>query len=533
MVFYKIAYRYLKQCHIAVSESFLKKRMQSHPDYPMMTSLIDTLDELKIPYVAAISDKENISGLSYPLLAHTRSSAGVFEMVRNEQDFMKDDNKLLNIWDGITLMVTPRSKVNNSDHDYWFIKKLHARKRIIAAGVIPIALLLAVVTYYAGAISAAWTALNIWGIFVCSLIFLKTIGKENAIVEQFCSADGKSGCDDVLDSTAATIWKNITWGDLGLCYFVSNIVFTAVSLLMNTVSSFQAFSMLTAVITLPLVLTSVLYQWKVIKHWCTLCIAVAATVTVQAILMYFLNPSILPASFLSLIPSSIAFVASFSIVALMWMLVKPLLEKSDRVDKLDITLKSWRRNPDVFLGLQSKQQQYSTQPILGDLILGNTTSPNRLLVVVNPFCPPCAETHKHLDELFQRNQEKLCIVIRFAIYAWSGDKDLKVLAVANIIQAFERATSEIEKHSVLNYWFSKMNLESFVQYFKTNVVFDDYTQRIKSQSSWTMANNIRKTPTVIFNGRELSAKYHIQDLEELMPLLSENIATYSVVANAE
>lgn len=66
MEFYQIAYRYLRLCKISVSQAFLLQRMRSHPDYPSMVSLVDTLDEINVKYQAVVVDKENYRELAHP-----------------------------------------------------------------------------------------------------------------------------------------------------------------------------------------------------------------------------------------------------------------------------------------------------------------------------------------------------------------------------------------------------------------------------------------------------------------------------------
>lgn len=72
MEFYKTAAKYLQHCNIGVSKTFLRSRMQSHPDYPSLVSFTDTLDEIGLPYSAVIADKEKYRELQYSLLAHTK-----------------------------------------------------------------------------------------------------------------------------------------------------------------------------------------------------------------------------------------------------------------------------------------------------------------------------------------------------------------------------------------------------------------------------------------------------------------------------
>ena len=82
--------------------------MQSHPDYPALVSLTDTLEELKITFEAIRVEKDFVHKMSFPLLAHT---------LKNHQEEFEKINSISEItpsfyknWDGIVFL---SEKVSN------------------------------------------------------------------------------------------------------------------------------------------------------------------------------------------------------------------------------------------------------------------------------------------------------------------------------------------------------------------------------------------------------------------------------------
>lgn len=62
----KIVSKWLKKLAIPTSKSFIKKQLRSHPEYPSLVSITDTLDELGIDNASLVVDKERIGEIHFP-----------------------------------------------------------------------------------------------------------------------------------------------------------------------------------------------------------------------------------------------------------------------------------------------------------------------------------------------------------------------------------------------------------------------------------------------------------------------------------
>ena len=65
---YKLGYR--------ISNTYLKLRLESHPFYPSLLSVEDTLSEFGINTKTIRTDKENLKKISDPILAHFNNDDG-------------------------------------------------------------------------------------------------------------------------------------------------------------------------------------------------------------------------------------------------------------------------------------------------------------------------------------------------------------------------------------------------------------------------------------------------------------------------
>ena len=104
-------YTWLKELKIPVSKTYLKQQLLSHPDYPSLLSITDTLNELGIDNAAVQVEKEQLGEITTPFLAHLNVNGGEFTVVRNVEDPGIPD--FFNRWGGVIIAA---EKSNNWNH---------------------------------------------------------------------------------------------------------------------------------------------------------------------------------------------------------------------------------------------------------------------------------------------------------------------------------------------------------------------------------------------------------------------------------
>jgi ABC-type bacteriocin/lantibiotic exporter with double-glycine peptidase domain len=67
--------RWLQKLNIPVSARYIKEKFLSHPDYPSLLSITDSLNELGIENAALVVDKEKLNEIPIPFLAHIYTKA--------------------------------------------------------------------------------------------------------------------------------------------------------------------------------------------------------------------------------------------------------------------------------------------------------------------------------------------------------------------------------------------------------------------------------------------------------------------------
>lgn len=92
---------FLKYKGLEINKEYIKRRLESHPEFPSQLVVSETPSELGITQQAFISDKNNPIGLSYPFLAHTIDNGDEsFEFIDANA---KVNDSFIKKWDGIAL----------------------------------------------------------------------------------------------------------------------------------------------------------------------------------------------------------------------------------------------------------------------------------------------------------------------------------------------------------------------------------------------------------------------------------------------
>lgn len=524
MEFYKQATRYLQNCRIKVSNTYVRERMQSHPNYPALVAFTDTLDDLAIPYSASVCDKEQYEELSYPLLAHiVDDGRNDFIPVYKPTDFTENQRGILDNWDGVSLYIAPASVITNADHNTLFVKEKKQTATQLTVFFILASLLLIMAGIHVRWVLIGLQLLSIVGAIICGMILLHRLGKDNAFTEQLCAADSGHGCHTVLQSKAAA-WKGISLGDAGIVYFVGFAIYVAVASLVTNPAGLNLLIVPVAS-GIIVAIASFLYQWLVVKAWCRMCLSIDLVLCLQAIVTYLMLE---PNFSINIGAESLLLVAfSFLLPATAWGIYKQKIQQYDSAENEHIKALRFKRMPEVFLSLLQQQRQVDITPWEDDIVLGNPQASLQLMVACNPYCGPCAKAHKEMEELLFSYPDEIGITIRFTVKA-DLPVNKKTMAVSHIVAAWQNG----HKNAV-DAWFDQMDLEPYRTKFPGEPKNLLLSETLQKHAQWTVHTKITHTPTFFLNGYEWPKMYKLTDLKTMLKLITENIAASTVVANTE
>lgn len=358
--------RLLKLLNIKFTSKYLKDNILSHPDYPSLLSISDTLNKYNIETLAVNIDFEKLKEVPFPCIVQmkTNNSFSLFvlhEIIDNKvlcydiEDklvtFSKDD--FLDKWTGVSLLVeaSENSKEVNIEQKLKSIRILNILKisvSIFFISWIIIAFLNSEVINNTSSIfyMVSFTILKFIGLIVGVLLLWLDVDKYNPKLQAFCSGGGKKiNCNAVLNSKYAKLFNGaLSISIIGFSYFSGTLLF----LVFNGFSS-TALSVLSlfSLLTFSIVLVSIYYQAFVIKQWCKFCVIMQAVLVAEIVTTFFGN----------YFQSSIKIETLPSLFTLLllpifvWKLLKPLLNKERETNFYKRALKKIKHNPSVLESL--------------------------------------------------------------------------------------------------------------------------------------------------------------------------------------
>lgn len=506
--------QWLKKLKIPVSESYVRLRLESHPDYPSLLAIKDTLEELNIPSNAYETDKTHLQQTRKPFLVHLNVGEGqllYFNSVEEAENKVKDFDKF---WNGIVMLADKSEKAGNPDHDSYYQKENQETIFMYITAFLFLGLFIFISLWHYSLPVLLLFVSNIIGLYFSWLIAQKELGLGSSISDKICSLASHSRCEAVLFSKGAKLTKWLSWGDIGITWFVVSLLFLGLSQLTSRSLLFTLdFYYLLSLTALFFPLYSLYYQWKVVKHWCVLCIGVLLVLALNAFISIGFS-SVTPVTG-NLFFSAASFMILTALIFCGWQIIKQLAQKSTQslVNKINFT--RLKRNPDVLNGILAKRQINPINlPNQDDAIsFGRPDAPVQIVMACNPYCRPCAVAHQAIEELYEKYPNKIATTIRFALHSLD-ESNYKTKAAISILKSVIENKSET--HQIMKDWYSSMNYENFIQKYTPKGA--EVTSILEQYKNWSFEANIAGTPTLFVNGKKLPELFNWKEFTEILDL---------------
>ncbi len=181
-------------------------------------------------------------------------------------------------------------------------------------------------------------------------------------------------------------------------------------------------------------------------------------------------------------------------------------------------LRKWKADVTIFNALAAQEQEVDTTIWKNDLLLGNPNAPVLITVACNPYCGPCAKAHAQLDELLEQYPNEVAVQVKLLCNPSNAD-DKRTIATTAILQKASTIKDRKELQVMLTDWFYFMDLEKWQRVWKIDANID-VNENLEACYDWKKAAEIKFTPSFFINGKALSTKYNIEDLQKIIPDLA-------------
>jgi uncharacterized membrane protein len=505
----------LKELSVPVTDAAIRDSVLSHPYYPSLLCVSESLERWGVDTLALEVVPAGLSQLPRPFLAHCPSGGDdPYRIVKDagEKDLLCLDGRrrerwisleeFCNSWDGRVLVMEKREESGETGYSGRWWKEAVRRVGMLLAVLIVLSPVVASYWKYVGSPVNSWAgrgyflflfADSFLGLAVSALLFGYEHGWGGAELQRFCTLNGKMSCQSVLRSSAARLWGQLGWSEIGVIYFTGSLLYGALA---ATLLLPMGPLVLCQYLAIGYVVFSVSYQGWIARKWCLLCLAVQGVFAGQAFVAFGTGqaPDLAVSSY---------FIAAFGLPTAAWWLLRPLLVKAAQGESAVRRLDRLKRNEHVFGALWAQSDRLRNDPAGIGITIGNESAEHSLLVVSSPFCGPCAKAHPQLERLIDTGKWKARLI--FSIV----EEDPYAIKIVNTFFHAADGGGEAELRRTLHAWFGGSGKWSAKW---SSPDEDERGVRIPAMINWCRREGIRHTPLVYIDGRKMPDLYEIGDL---------------------
>lgn len=515
---FHVLQRLLQILKVDFTKNNLKETLFSYPQPDSLLAFVDVLGKYKLESIPVKIGMNKIFQVPLPAIVQLKSgnnsTFACLHKIENEEIGFTDEagkSKKLSIqdfeqlWTGVTLLVEKTEQ--SIEPDYKKNKLIGSVKNGMLAFIVVLLLLLISSQFFnlSSDLNSAFGLFSILllkglGLLVTSMLLWYEVDKSNPTLKEFCSGGKKVNCDAVLSS--GSLLGEISISNLAFGYFFSGFLLLLFSNL--STSSFLLLGYI-SYLSLPIVLSSLYYQYFKLKNWCVFCLWIAVILTLE-----FTIFRIIPVSGKLEIQDLLVFAIFFAASILAWILLKPFLLGQNTLYAYKRKLANFKSDKEVFSHLLSGSKKVSSSPVGLGITLTNQASNYQVLKVCNPYCGPCARAHPILEHLHDQG----IIDLQILFIPDENPESIKTKTINHILSISQENDSFTTKKA-LDSWYSA-NQKDFVKFtekYQVRTSVKENETNLSDMRAWCVQEEISRTPTIFINGHLLPESYSIDDLQ--------------------
>jgi ligand-binding sensor domain-containing protein/Fe-S cluster biosynthesis and repair protein YggX len=176
-------------------------------------------------------------------------------------------------------------------------------------------------------------------------------------------------------------------------------------------------------------------------------------------------------------------------------------------------LQQFKYNSELFYNTLTAQPKYTQPDEEWSIVLGNAEAENIITMVSNPYCPPCAKTHKLLHDLLGQQPG---LQARIVFTATNTDEDIKTPISRHMMTLNGLPDKAIVKQALYDCYEQKQkNYEAWAKAYPAELNETEYN-KINKQKAWCELAEVTATPTMLLNGYRLPSVYQLTDLKYML-----------------
>lgn len=481
----------------------IKLQLRSHPDFPSLKSITDTLDYFEIENLAAQVPKEALDELPDAFLALIEENKAPALVLAVK----KKHKIILHFFDSPKQVVTHEAFKEKWSGTIVAVEANKQRKRK-GIGVASVVLILILLLFLALQLShfqltAFLLALSsLAGVYLSYLIVKEETGIHSKTAATVCGAVSKTGnCAGVINAPGSTLFGFMALSDLCVTFFTG---FT----LIYTLTGYNSFfTLIILSLGFPVLIFSLYQQAVIIKQWCGLCLGIATILAGQGIWV---------ATHLTAFTFSFTYTLQalflLAVVYAVWLHVKPLLIDELKLRQTEEAFLRFKRDENLFTSLLYKEALPHNHLIKEEhrISYGAAHPVIEINAATNPLCGFCTGAFTTYDKLLHSHAGKIRINFIFNVPFEQKDNPATQIAV-KWLEIYRNAPEEALE--AMRNWFKMRDVEAWQRHYGITEREDEaITTLLKAHRQWCMENGITYTPATVIEGYVYPKTYATSDL---------------------
>ena len=510
MTNFKMLFLYLKKQNVFISEKEFAIQYESHPEYPSLLAVSDTLnffnvsngalhvtsDEIDLLPTIFITKLEDADENSLAVV-ETQTSNQSYTIYTNSRKNSVSRDSLLAKWKGMVFLVEDTLEKQPSPQKFTF-------HHLISICCL-ISFLFLLKQYVSNIQQLFFIIFPILGSVLSIFALKKLFNINSSLVNAFCGTTETRNCTEVVDSSAWKLFEKISFSDLSIVFFSFQIVLFCLAAITNTIHFFLQTQLIALIVAIPIVLLSLYYQKFIIKKWCPICISIIGIFLLEFV--YLINFSGIHFSWETNFLQYNLYVFTFLFLLISWHYLKDKLITINNLQKEVIQANRFKRNYQVFKNTLISNPKFALPQTSFVFSKGTKLT---IDFITSPYCGFCKAPTEMLRNFLKKYGAHISIRFMYNLNLETRNDNSKQF-LRNLVYIQQKLGNEAF-FNALDYWYEVHNHEKWLKKYQQEFDYEMITKMLQTQRSWCIANEFTFTPCVFVNGYAYPKMYSISDI---------------------
>jgi uncharacterized membrane protein len=524
MTNFKILFLYLKKLNVYINEKEFAIQYESHPAYPSLLAVSDTLSFFNITNGALRVNATDITSLPPIFMTklqgsnddslafvETKTTNHSYTIYENSKAVTISKASLLEKWKGVIFLV------ENSIEKQQDFKKFTFRNYLIVCFLLSFLFLLK--PLFPNFQQLLFFMFPLVGCMLSIFALKKVFNIHTTLLAAFCDTTDKQNCATVVDSSAWKLFEKVSFSDLSSTFFSFQIVMFSLAGITNTINLFFQIQTILLIVAIPIVLLSMYYQKFIIKKWCPICISIIGVFALEFVFIatFIGFQFTMEATLFQYNLQLFIFLSLF----ISWHYLKDKLITINKLQSELIQANRFKRNYHIFKNTLISNPKFALPQTY--LLFGNADAKVTIDFITSPYCGFCKAPYKMLRNFLKKHGKLIAVRFIYNVNLEKRGNPAKLL-LRNLVHIHEKYGDEAF-FNALDDFHETNNHEKWLKKHQHITDSGNIDKMLQLQRLWCIEHKFTFTPCIFVNGYAYPKMYQISDLKYFIEELIDDKTT--------